>query len=149
MFHRPNYITQEDIQNWNMQAIEKVLTPLAQAWPDIHLLAAGIDTKKFDPAHLGQSLAAEFTRLIDKLQKEHKEREWKAIRQLSAEKDKVIAQQKEQINTLQNQYQVLYKDRERLKKRVIDCESELNEQSDLITTLRTRLNSITGVVPRE
>jgi hypothetical protein len=60
----------------------------------------------------------------------------------------MIAQQKEQINKLQNQYQVLYKDRERLKKKVIECESELNEQSDLITTLRTRLNSITGVMPR-
>ena len=149
MFHRPNYITPEDIQNWKLEAIEKMLTPLAQAWPDIHFLAAGVDTKKFDAAQLGQTLAAEFTGLIDKLQKEHKEREWKAIRQLSAEKDKVIAQQKEQINTLQNQYQVLYNDRERLKKRVFDCESELNEQSDLITTLRTRLNSITGVVSRE
>ena len=149
MFHRPNYITPEDIQNWKLEAIEKMLTPLAQAWPDIHFLAAEVDTKKFDPAQLGQTLAAEFTGLIDKLQKEHKEREWKAIRKLQEEKDKVIAQQKEQINTLQNQYQVLYKDRERLKKRIINCESELNEQSDLITTLRTRLNSITGVVPRE
>ena len=148
MFHRPNYVTHEDIQNWNMQATRKLLAPLATAWPDILLLLAGMNEQNFDPERLGAVLAAEFTRLIDKLQKEHKEREWKAIRQLSAEKDKVIAQQKEQINTLQNRYQVLYQEKERLKKRVIECESELNEQSDLITTLRTRLNSITGVVPR-
>ena len=149
MFHRPNYITPEDIQNWKLEAIEKMLTPLAQVWPDIHFRAAAVNIEKFDPARLGQVLADEFTRLIDKLQKEHKEREWKAIRQLGAEKDKVIAQQKEQINTLQNQYQVLYRERERLKKRVIECERELDEQSDLITTLRTRLNSITGMAPRE
>ena len=149
MFRRPDYITHKDIQNWKVEAIERMLTPLAQVWPNIHFRAAAVDIQNFDPAHLGQTLADEFTRLIDKLQEEHKEREWKAIRQLSGEKDKVIAQQKEQINTLQNQYQVLYKDRERLKKRVIECESELNEQSDLITTLRTRLNNITGGVPRE
>ena len=149
MFHRPNYVTQEDIQNWNLQATRKLLTPLAQAWQDILLLLAGMNEQNFDPERLGAVLAADFTQLINRLQREYGEREWKAIRELREEKDKVIAQQKEQINTLQNQYQVLYKDRERLKKRVIDCESELNEQSDLITTLRTRLNSITGVVPRE
>lgn len=149
MFRRPNYVTQEDIQNWNLHAIEKMLTPLAKAWPDIHFTLAETCKQKFDPAQLGQVLIAEFTQLIAKLQREHWEREREAVRKLRDEKDKVIVQQKEQINKLQNQYQVLYKDRERLKKRVINCESELNEQSDLITTLRTRLNSITGVVPRE
>jgi chromosome segregation ATPase len=149
MFRRPDYVTHEDIQNWKLQATRKLLAPLAQAWPDILLLLAGMNEQNFDPERLGAVLAAEFTQLINRLQREHSEREWNAIRKLQEEKDKVIAQQKAQINTLQNQYQVLYKDRERLKKRVNNCESELNEQSDLITTLRTRLNSITGVVPRE
>ena len=67
---------------------------------------------------------------------------------LREEKGKVIAQQKKQLETLQYQNQALYKEKERLKKRVVECEGELNEQSDLITTLRTRLNSITGVAPR-
>lgn len=149
MFRRPDYVTHADIQNWKLQATRKLLAPLAQAWPDILLLLAGMNEQNFDPERLGAVLAADFTQLINRLQREHGERAWKAVSELREEKDKVIAQQKEQINTLQNQYQVLYKDRERLKKRVIDCESELNEQSDLITTLRTRLNSITGVVPRE
>ena len=30
----------------------------------------------------------------------------------------------------------------------MECEGELSEQSDLITTLHTRLNSIMGGVPR-
>ena len=149
MFRRPNYVTQEDIQNWNWQAVEKMLAPLAKAWPDINVLLAGIDTQNFDPARFGESLAAEFTRLTDKLQREHAEREREAVSQLRDEKDKVITQQKEQINTLQNRYKDIFQERERLQKRVIEFEHELDEQSDLITTLRTRLNSITGVVPRE
>ncbi len=148
MFRRPNYVTQEDIQNWNRYAIEKMLTPLAKAWPDIHSILVETCKQKFDPAQLGQVLVTEFTQLIDKLQREHWERERETVRKLRDEKDKVIAQQKEQINTLQNQYKVLFQEKERLQKRGIECERELDEQSDLITTLRTRLNSITGVVPR-
>jgi chromosome segregation ATPase len=149
MFRRPNYVTEEDIQNWNLYAIEKMLAPLAKAWPDIHYLLAESYKQKFDPAQLGEVLVAQFTQLIDKLQREHWEREREAVRKLGDEKDKVIAQQKGQINTLQNRYQALFQEKERLQKRVIEYEHELDEQSDLITTLRTRLNSITGVVPRE
>jgi chromosome segregation ATPase len=149
MFHRPNYVTQEDIQGWNWQAVQKMLSPLAKAWPEINILLAGIDTQNFDPARLGEVLAAEFTRLTDQLQRVHWEREQEAVRQIRDEKDKVISQQKEQINTLQNRYKDIFQERERLQKRVIEFEHELDEQSDLITTLRTRLNSITGVVPRE
>ncbi len=149
MFRRPNYVTQEDIQNWNWQAVEKMLAQLAKAWPDIQVLFGGIDTQNFDPARLGESLAAEFTRLIDRLQREHSEREREAVRRLRDEKDKVITQQKEEINTLQKRYKDIFQERERLQTRVIEFERELDEQSDLITTLRNRLNSITGVVPRE
>ncbi len=149
MFRRPNYVTQEDIQNWNWQAVEKMLAQLAKAWPDIQVLLGGIDTQYFDPARLGESLAAEFTRLIDRLQREHSEQEREAVRRLRDEKDKVITQQKEEINTLQKRYKDIFQERERLQTRVIEFERELDEQSDLITTLRTRLNSITGVVPRE
>jgi chromosome segregation ATPase len=149
MFRRPNYVTQEDIQNWNWQAVEKMLAQLAKAWPDIQVLLGGIDTQNFDPARLGESLAAEFTRLIDRLQREHSEREREAVRRLRDEKDKVITQQKEEINTLQKRYKDIFQERERLQTRVIEFERELDEQSDLITTLRNRLNSITGVVPRE
>jgi chromosome segregation ATPase len=149
MFRRPNYVTQEDIQIWNWQAVEKMLAQLAKAWPDIQVLLGGIDTQNFDPARLGESLAAEFTRLIDRLQREHSEREREAVRRLRDEKDKVITQQKEEINTLQKRYKDIFQERERLQTRVIEFERELDEQSDLITTLRNRLNSITGVVPRE
>jgi predicted RNase H-like nuclease (RuvC/YqgF family) len=144
MFRRPDYVTDEDIQNWKFQAIEKVLAPLAKAWPDVLLLLAGTDRQRFDPARLGETLAADLSRGIDKLQREGWDRVREVEHNLREEKDKVIAQQKEQIKTLQNQNQILYKEKERLKKRVVECEGELNEQSDLITTLRTRLNSITG-----
>lgn len=143
MFRRPDYVTNEDIQNWKFQAVEKVLMPLAKDWPDVLLLVAG-NRQMFDPARLGEALAAELSRRINKLNQEGWDRVRDVQHSLREEKDKVIAQQKEQIKTLQNQNQILHKEKERLKKRVVEYEGELNEQSDLITTLRTRLNSITG-----
>ena len=98
----------------------------------------------FDPARLGEALAAELSQRIDKLNREGWDRVREAERNLRQENDKVITEQKEQIKTLQNQNQILSKEKERLRKRVVECEDELNEQSDLITTLRARLNSITG-----
>ena len=148
MFRRPNYVTHEDIQHWQLQAIEKLLAPLAKPWPDILPLLGRAGNLGFDAGQFGETLAAEFTRRIDMLQREHWEREREAVRTLRDEKDKVIAQQKEQIKILQNRYQVLYEKKEELEKRVMECEGELSEQSDLITTLHTRLNSIIGGVPR-
>ena len=124
MFRRPNYVTQEDIQNWNWQAFEKMLAQMAKAWPDIQVILGGINTQNFDPARLGESLPAEFTWLIDRLQREHSEREREAVRRLRDEKDKVIAQQKEEINTLQKRYKDIFQERERLQTRVIECERE-------------------------
>ena len=147
MFQRPNYVTNEDIQNWQFQAVEKVLMPLARDWPDILLLVAG-NRQMLDPARLGEALAAELSRRIDKLNQEGWDRVRDVQHNLREEKDKVIAQQKEQIKTLQNQNQALYKEKEKWKKRVVECEGELDEQSDLITTLRTRLQSITAAGPR-
>ena len=147
MFQRPNYVTNEDIQNWQFQAVEKVLMPLAKDWPDILPLVAG-SRQMFDPARLGEALAAELYQRIDKLNRAGWDRVREAERNLRQENDKVITEQKEQIKTLQNQNQILSKEKERLRKRVVECEGELNELSDLITTLRARLNSITGTGSR-
>lgn len=141
--------TSEEIRNWQIAALQRMLQPLSSVWPSIHTILLIASVQVTDAKEVGEILVLKICELMDQLQQDYKAKESEAATLHHEELVRLKRECDQQIKLAKDQGRQLNQSIIELRKINATLQQKVDDQSKLITTQHRQLSNIMGTPTSE